>query len=281
MFIMVPLPAECSSEEPLDYKGSDADDVSVSGGNASEEADDAADNTELSPALSPAPEVALNKYFLVFNLNGTLIHFLPGRIQPGSKEMKKSQRRARPGLREFLNFCLDCEFEIIFWSCVKEDNLIPRIKYIQDRVPRLPEDCLTFGQNLCRESNYRDPAFPNRPVLLKPLSLLLKRSTKLQALGATVENTLLIDDTPYKNVLNNPYNALHPPTCTMYTERKLKPGVKPFLNQTLQPFLFKLRSSGCTVPEFCEAHHKIGKRRMFPSDPLYHKYKELVPYATL
>ena len=125
--------------------------------------------------------------------------------------------RARHGLQEFLNFCVDCEFEIIFSCCVKEDNLIPRILYIQARVSCLPDNCLRFGQDLCRESKYKDHIFPMKPISLKPLSLLLKRSKEIQDYGASEENILLIDDTLYKNVLNNPYSVVHPPTCTKFT----------------------------------------------------------------
>ena len=97
-----------------------------------------------------------------------------------------------------------------------------RIKYIQNRVPFFPENCLWFGMDLCGESTCKDPQYPTRPTLLKFLSLLLNRSTQLQDGGATQENTLLIDDTPYKNVLNNPYTAIHPSTYTKFTERKFK-----------------------------------------------------------
>jgi len=99
---------------------------------------------------------------------------------------------------------VDMDFEIIFWSCVREDNLPPRIAYIREKVPGLPEDCLQFGQSLCRVSAYRDPTAPSKPFFFKPLARLFERSPELRERGANEGNTLLIDDSPYKNLLNNP-----------------------------------------------------------------------------
>jgi hypothetical protein len=42
------------------------------------------------------------------------------------------------------------------------------------------------------------------------MACLLENSMGLASRGAIVENTLLVDDSPYKNVMNNPYNAIHP-----------------------------------------------------------------------
>jgi hypothetical protein len=48
--------------------------------------------------------------------------------------------------------------------------------------------------------------------------------------GATAENTLLVDDMSYKNVLNDPYNAVHPVTFTYFTEKSTKKGPLPYLS---------------------------------------------------
>ena len=49
------------------------------------------------------------KYFLVLDINGMLL------VQ--TKVGPKGNTRIRPGLEEFLEFCLD-NFEVVFWSCV-------------------------------------------------------------------------------------------------------------------------------------------------------------------
>jgi hypothetical protein len=42
------------------------------------------------------------------------------------------------------------------------------------------------------------------------MARLLGDSMGLVGQGATTENTLFVDDSSYKNVKNNPYNAIHP-----------------------------------------------------------------------
>lgn len=105
-----------------------------------------------------------------------------------------------------------------------EEYLLLCFNYIWKKVPRLPEDFLSFGQSLYEEHSYKDPASPNKAVLLKSLQRLLQCNHQLQQRGATKKNTILIDESPYKNVFNNPYNAFYPPTCTMYLEKKQKKG---------------------------------------------------------
>jgi hypothetical protein len=76
-------------------------------------------------------------------------------------------------------------------------------------------------------STYIDLDNEGRPFFLKRLARLLGNSMGLAGRGATVENTLFVDDSPYKNVLNDPYNAVHPVTFTNFTEKSTKK--KPYL----------------------------------------------------
>ena len=59
-------------------------------------------------------------------------------------------------------------------------------------------------------SNYTDPDNVERLFFLKHIVHLLGDSMGLGGQGATTKNTLLVDDMPYKNVLNDPYNDVHP-----------------------------------------------------------------------
>ncbi len=237
--------------------------------------DDAAQVLALGPVPTVlTPQVVPMKYFLLFDVNGTLIHFSNPKIL-GGERVKRGESRARPGLEKFLGWVLDAGMEICFWSCVMEHNLAPRIDFIRGKVPRLPENCLQFGQSTCLVSAYRDKNALDKPFFLKSLEHLFQLRPDFVKRGATVENTLLIDDSPYKNALNNPFNAFHPPTCTMYSETKLKKGRKPFLLQTLMPLLYKLYCSGQSVPEFMQAHQTFGQRRVFPDDAWYPHLTEL------
>ena len=76
--------------------------------------------------------------------------------------------------------------------------------------------------------------------------------------GAIVENTLLVDDTPYKNVLNDPYNAVHSVTFTYFSERGTKK--KSYLILQLWSFLKGLKESGLPIPLYCRQHIEFGIR---------------------
>jgi len=239
------------------------------------------DDHDARRALGPSrsPQVAPRQYFLIFDVNGTLLHYTFGRLK--DQKFRKSETRLRPGLRDFMLFCLQSGFRVVFWSSVKETNLEPRFQALISNVPELGEDCKRFGQNWCDECVYRDPADPSRQFWLKRLARLVGHRRGLLDDGATEENSLLVDDTPYKNIKNNPFNAVHPPTCTLYSEKSLKNGRKPFLIEVLRPFLQGLKDSNLPVPAYCEANQRVGQRRCFPGDVDFERFKDVVPRCQL
>jgi hypothetical protein len=94
-------------------------------------------------------------------------------------------------------------------------------------------------------STYTNSDNVERPFFLKRIARLLGDSMGLGGRGATSENTLLVDDTPYKNVLNNLYNAVHPVTFTYFSEKTTKK--RPYLTYQLWSFLKGLKESGLLV----------------------------------
>jgi hypothetical protein len=110
---------------------------------------------------------------------------------------------------------------------------------------------------------------------LKRIARLLGDSMGLGGRGATAENTLLVDDTPYKNVLNDPYNAIHPVTFTYFTEKSTKK--RPYLTYQLWPFLKGLKESGLSIPVYYRQHNLFESRRLFPEDKEYEHYKTIIP----
>ena len=205
------------------------------------------------------------------------MHFHPVVIKQGGINKKQSTCRPRPGLKPFLDFCIQAGFEIVFWSCVAERNLDSCFQMIREYAPGINENCLRFAQEMCDECEYKDPKNPSRRYFLKRLARLVDSPHGLLGKGATIDNCLLIDDTSYKNILNNPYLAVYPPTCTTNSEKKLKPGELPYLERVLIPFLQELLLSGLTVPKFCEAHTKVGSKCGLHGDKKYNQFIHLIP----
>jgi hypothetical protein len=151
-------------------------------------------------------------------------------------------------LREFLLHCAS-NFNVVFWTSMNTDNLERHFATLLSHAPELGKDCPRFAQNWCNVSTYRDPDNVDRPFFLKRIARLLGDSMGLGGRGATPENTLIVDDTPYKNILNDPYNAVHPVTFTYFMEKSTKK--RPYLTYQLWPFLKGLKESGLLVPVYC------------------------------
>ena len=77
-----------------------------------------------------------------------------------------------------------------------------------------------------------------------------------------MENILLIDDSPYKNVKNGMWSVVYP--LPFHSINELA-GTAWFRHQLI-PWLRRLKHSGQTVPRFCEANQGFGQRRLLHDD---------------
>jgi hypothetical protein len=227
-------------------------------------------NTALPARL---PQVApLSQYFLLMDINGVLLATYFGII--GKEKVNSMHTRVREKLKEFLVHCAS-NFNVVFWISMNTDNLERHFATIFSHAPELGKDCPRFAQNWCDVSTYTDLDNVDRPFFLKRIARLLGDSMGLGGRGATAENTLLVDDTPYKNVLNDPYNVIHPVTFTYFTEKSTKK--RPYLTYQLWPFLKGLKESGLPVPVYYRQHSLFGSKRLFPGDEEYERYKTVIP----
>ena len=160
-----------------------------------------------SPEVGPTPFP--NSYFLILDMNGLLLEKRPS---PNGRDKLYTLRE---DVGEFLEFCFK-SFEVAFWSCCNQKNLKSMIQSLK-RVctPSLTQQllrCRTFDQNWCDvvcDSN-GDPITKGPYFFVKPLDTLFDHPDGLKGSGASVENTLLIDDSPYKNVRNGMWSVVHP-----------------------------------------------------------------------
>jgi hypothetical protein len=227
-------------------------------------------NTALPARLPQVPP--LSQYFLLMDINGVLLATYFGIIE--KEKVNSMHTRVREKLREFLLHCAS-NFNVVFWTSMNTNNLERHFATLLSHAPELGKDCPRFAQNWCDVSTYRDPDNVDRPFFLKRIARLLGDSMGLGGGGATAENTLFVDDTPYKNVLNDPYNVVHPVTFTYFTEKSTKK--RPYLTYQLWPFLKGLKESGLPIPIYCRYHSLFGSRQLFPGDEEYEHYKTVIP----
>ena len=99
-----------------------------------------------------------------------------------------------------------------------------------------------------------DASNPEKPIFLKNLKVYAK------LLGLeTIEDVLLVDDGPEKNLLNDVHSVVHPPTWSGDDEDR-------FITMQLQPWLEDLFKSSVPVTEYV-------KRVLLPGGqlPIYRK----------
>ena len=181
--------------------------------------------------------------------------------------------RVKDGLREFMVHYAS-NFNVVFWTSMNTDNLERHFATIFLHMPKLGKDCPRFAQNWCDKSTYTDLDNVERQFFLKHIACLLGDSMDLGGRGTTLENTLLVDDTPYKNVLNDRYNVVHPVTFTYFSERKMKK--RPYLTYQLWPFLKGLKESGLLIPVYCRQHSLFRSKWLFLENEEYETYKTVI-----
>jgi hypothetical protein len=197
---------------------------------------------------------------LILDLNGLLIS--------EGVSVKEYPRPlvVRDGVGSFLKFCLE-NFEVSFWSCCRRRRMNTLLAEIQKKCPVSLEYCKKFDQSWCDTvTNPEGSSLPrDRSYYLKTLATIFSSPDGLRDTGAGAESTLLVDDTPYKNVRNNRWNAVHPTAFIgAFPQRSFG-----YLEHQLMPWLRRLKESGQTVPEFCRNNAGFGTHRLQEGDALY------------
>ena len=202
-----------------------------------------------------------DSYYLILDMNGLLLEKRP------SLNGHDRLYTLREDVGEFLEFCVK-SFEVDFWSCCNEKNLKSMFQSLKHAcTPSLSKQlqrCRTFDQDWCNVicDSDGDPVTKGPYFFVKPLDTLFEHPDGLKGTGATMENTLLIDNSLYKNVRNDMWNAVHPLPFHSVKE----PVGTTWFRHELIPWLLRLKHSGQSVPKFCEANQGFGQRRLLPDD---------------
>ena len=168
---------------------------------------------------------------MVLDLNGVLVH------RGGYIAGRERSVHLRPGCTAFLDW-LSSRAVLSFWSSIADRNIRRVVDDVLQFTSLNREDVQVLSQRHCTLTSYVDVSNPKKPVFLKNLEVYAKM------LGLeTVEDVLLMDDGPQKNLLNNVQSAIHPPTWSADDDDK-------FITAQLQPWLEGLFRSSVPVTEY-------------------------------
>ncbi|KAJ9184414.1 hypothetical protein P3X46_004144 [Hevea brasiliensis] len=142
---------------------------------------------------------------------GVLCH----RVRVFSKEKPKNctpdatygtiQVYKRPHCEDFLKFCFE-RFEVGIWSTTIEKNLNNTLECVMGRLKS--KLLFVWGQEHCTDTGFKSLENSNKPMFLKELEKLWEKINNSRRKQYSLSNTLVIDDKPYKALLNPPNTAI-------------------------------------------------------------------------
>ncbi|XP_058208097.1 uncharacterized protein LOC131321101 [Rhododendron vialii] len=216
------------------------------------------------------------KKLLVLGLGGVLVHRLHRRDQKTNAEYYRRpdgiagsfQVFNRPFCNEFLKFCFE-RFDVGIWSSARErsiDTILSTIKTgLKDKL------LFVWDKERCTDSGFKSLERKDKPIFLKELKKLWEDPALPWRRGQySSSNTLLIDDAPYKALLNPPNTAIFPESYKFDMENDAVLGS----NGELRLFLDGL-AEAADVPSYVK-EHPIGQATITESDPNWDYYSKIV-----
>ena len=168
---------------------------------------------------------------MVLDLNGVLIHrgvYVAGR---------EHSVHLRPGCTAFLDW-LSSRAVLSFWSSITDRSIHRVVDAVLQFTSLKQEVVEVLSQRHCTLSSYVDASDLEKPIFLKNLKVYAKM------LGLeTVEDVLLVDNGPEKNLLNNVHSAIHPSTWSGDDEDR-------FITIQLHPWLKGLFRSRIPIIQY-------------------------------
>ncbi|KAI5432279.1 uncharacterized protein LOC127128663 isoform X2 [Lathyrus oleraceus] len=189
--------------------------------------------TDRSKAL-PVPSIGksvgcLKKKLLILDINGILVdvvsHPFPKKIKRDAMIAKKALFK-RPFCSEFLNFCFE-KFDVAVWSSRMEKNVNSIINHLLGNMSQRLIFCWNISQ--CTKTNIKALGNNHKLVVFKDLRRIWDKyypDLPWEKGYYNESNTLLLDDSPYKGLLNPPHNSIYPPTfsCRQLNDSSLGVG---------------------------------------------------------
>ncbi|XP_051113356.1 uncharacterized protein LOC127239307 [Andrographis paniculata] len=162
--------------------------------------------------VTPARAVDVRKKLLVLDMNGLLVDICPYVPYDCDWDVIIHRKAVykRPYCDDFLKFCFE-KFNVGVWTSRQKWNNDPILDFLLGS----DKDKLLFcwDQSHCTNTGFNTIEKRHKPLLLKKLKKLWDKSEPdlPWEKGAYDEtNTLLLDDTPYKALLNPPFTAVFP-----------------------------------------------------------------------
>ncbi|KAK3146035.1 hypothetical protein QOZ80_3BG0260680 [Eleusine coracana subsp. coracana] len=175
----------------------------------------------------------------------------------------------RPYCDDFLKFC-SLNFDLGVWSSRKRENVASVVNIVmRDFRPRL---LFCWDMSKCTFTGCKTLENKHKPLMLKELRKLWNKEEPdlpWEEGAYSPSNTLLVDDSPYKALLNPPHTAIFPRVYSYlnWNDNSLGPG------GDLRVYLQNLAATGDV--ESYVRNNPFGQPFITESDPHWNFYAQI------
>ncbi|KAM7510147.1 hypothetical protein LguiB_009022 [Lonicera macranthoides] len=197
--------------------------ANVNGGMPGEDKKDV-DDSLMGSNLSLGKTLVLfpRRKLLVLDINGLLADV----VHPPPKHCKADIIFKRPFYYDFLKFCFE-RFDVGIWSSRSKRIIDPVVNYLLGELKHKLLFC--WDLSYCTTSGFNTLENKHKPLVFKEMRLIWEKSYPnfpWEKGDYNESNTLLLDDSPYKALLNPKHTAIFPRSYTFMKKRdnSLGPG---------------------------------------------------------
>ncbi|KAL1338233.1 hypothetical protein HN51_032916 [Arachis hypogaea] len=158
----------------------------------------------------------LKKKLLVLDINGLLVDLVypPPNDQNPDTIIRGVAVFKRPFYLDFLKFCFE-RFEVSIWSSRSRRNVEPIVEYLMGEMKNKLLFCWDYSH--CTGTSFKTFEDSHKELQFKDMKKVWDKQFPNLPWDKgyyNESNTLLLDDSPYKALLNPPYTTLFPHTFT-------------------------------------------------------------------
>ncbi|XP_022948279.1 uncharacterized protein LOC111452000 [Cucurbita moschata] len=178
------------------------------------------------PPLSRPPRYQMRKKLLILDINGVLVDI----VSPPPKDRKADINIARcavfkrPSYLDFMKFCFE-RFEVGIWSSRNGKNVQRMVDYLVGGLKHKLLFCWDLSH--CTASRFNTLENKHKPLVFKQLRRVWEKqdpNLPWERGEYNESNTVLLDDSPYKALLNSPHTAVFPHSYTYLDDKDTSLG---------------------------------------------------------
>ncbi|KAJ6707527.1 HALOACID DEHALOGENASE-LIKE HYDROLASE (HAD) SUPERFAMILY PROTEIN [Salix viminalis] len=159
--------------------------------------------------ITPIP---VRKKLLILDINGVLVDIVSSPPKGHIADIKIAKRAIfrRPFCFDFLNFCFE-RFEVGIWSSRTRKNVDSVIEFAMGDMQKKLLFCWDLSK--CTATQFRTLENRHKPLVFKELRRIWEKDDSelpWEKGDYSESNTMLLDDSPYKALLNPAHTAIFP-----------------------------------------------------------------------